>query len=396
MAKALVEIPLVGGGIQRITSLEQAREWITNVRAGWGWMSNVNLNWTQVGAQGHNALRQVIAQVEGITATGNERWPEAVKAHILQTFRLGSPLDPDNPIVQGIRQTYASLGIETEANAVAMFLGAESRAGTNVLVDDATARSVLWQQVTAYTATRRTTLKDEARASANTILADATERLSALLGSGDAALATREQAATALVDRVNEETTRAAISLEGRAQASIDELEKTRQRYEEVMRLKAPVDYWSEKGIDHRVNVRTYRLWLTGLSIGFIPIMALVYMAGWWALSSYTTMHPAEAVAMTLYVAGFVGAVTAVGLWFIRIVVRLYMSQHHLAVDADERASLLRTYLALTEAGKVSEEQRALVLSAVFRPVPDGIVKDDGAPVMNPAGLLALLLDKKG
>lgn len=80
--------------------------------------------------------------------------------------------------------------------------------------------------------------------------------------------------------------------------------------------------------------------------------------------------------------------------WATRILVRLYMSEHHLAIDADERATMALTYLALMERGAVEEKDRALILAPLFRPSSDGIVKDDAAPDMSPAGLLSKAMNK--
>ncbi|WOI45625.1 DUF6161 domain-containing protein [Acidovorax sp. BLS4] len=71
---------------------------------------------------------------------------------------------------------------------------------------------------------------------------------------------------------------------------------------------------------------------------------------------------------------------------------RLYLSAHHLRIDADERAVMVQAYLALTNEGKVTEAERVLVLGPLFRPTVDGIVKDDGAPDLSAASILSKLL----
>jgi hypothetical protein len=56
---------------------------------------------------------------------------------------------------------------------------------------------------------------------------------------------------------------------------------------------------------------------------------------------------------------------------------------------------MIQTYLALIKESKLDEKERALVLSPLFRPSSDGIVKDDGAPDIGAAALISKLLDKK-
>lgn len=67
--------------------------------------------------------------------------------------------------------------------------------------------------------------------------------------------------------------------------------------------------------------------------------------------------------------------------WAVRLLVRMYLSHHHLANDANERVVMVQTYLSLTEGDKLtSDEHRKLILQALFRPATDGIVKDEGIP----------------
>jgi len=77
-------------------------------------------------------------------------------------------------------------------------------------------------------------------------------------------------------------------------------------------------------------------------------------------------------------------------LWTMRILVRMMMSEHHLGVDARGRESMAHTYLALLEdKGATSTEDRAIVLAALFRPITDGLVKDDALPLLSPAAFLS-------
>lgn len=80
---------------------------------------------------------------------------------------------------------------------------------------------------------------------------------------------------------------------------------------------------------------------------------------------------------------------TTAFLWAGRILVRLFKSEHHLAIDAEERATMVHNYLALQLKQQVEPKDLHLVLCAVFRPTADGIVKDDAAPDIGLASLLS-------
>ncbi|MCP4539940.1 MAG: hypothetical protein GY832_22600 [Chloroflexi bacterium] len=78
---------------------------------------------------------------------------------------------------------------------------------------------------------------------------------------------------------------------------------------------------------------------------------------------------------------GLVAIIATIGVWAIRVLVRLLMSNIHLHDDAAERRTMLLTYLALLREGELPEgDVRQLILQALFRPSSTGIVKDDAAP----------------
>lgn len=69
------------------------------------------------------------------------------------------------------------------------------------------------------------------------------------------------------------------------------------------------------------------------------------------------------------------------GFWFIRILVRIFLSNIHLENDAAERVTMAKTYLALIRSNSLSKDENIdTVLVALFRPTGDGIVKDEGLP----------------
>jgi len=67
--------------------------------------------------------------------------------------------------------------------------------------------------------------------------------------------------------------------------------------------------------------------------------------------------------------------------WFIRLLVRIFLSSLHLENDAAERVTMAKTYLALIRDSALPKgENISTVLAALFRPTGDGIVKDEGLP----------------
>ncbi|MFC4995224.1 DUF6161 domain-containing protein [Rubritalea tangerina] len=67
--------------------------------------------------------------------------------------------------------------------------------------------------------------------------------------------------------------------------------------------------------------------------------------------------------------------------WFLRIISKIFLSQLHAWSDAQERVTMVQTYLSLLQDEKgLGDNDRRLILEALFRPSPSGIIKDDGVP----------------
>ena len=64
-----------------------------------------------------------------------------------------------------------------------------------------------------------------------------------------------------------------------------------------------------------------------------------------------------------------------------RLVSRVFLSNLALQTDSSERVVMIQTFLALMEdEEKVKEEDRMLILPAIFRPSPTLHGSDDAAP----------------
>ncbi|MDB5823673.1 MAG: hypothetical protein JWR21_2377 [Herminiimonas sp.] len=154
-----------------------------------------------------------------------------------------------------------------------------------------------------------------------------------------------------------------------RHEAAMANLEKV---FREKMGLRAPVSYWDGRRRYHNASANRLRKW----SFGSMAALALVIgVLAYWVLSNLTDGKPES---WRVAVLGLVGIL---GVWAVRLVVRLFLSDLHLATDAGERVTMVKTYLSLLEADIVpSEEDRKIILQALFRPATDGIVKDEGLP----------------
>lgn len=175
--------------------------------------------------------------------------------------------------------------------------------------------------------------------------------------------------------------------------------------YTEQLKLKAAVKQWTDRADGHADSFKAQRLWT--IIIGVVGIILAVLISwgalrlGHWLFSDALVAGEASPPPGQLRPTWFQELIFAASvsilyltmfLWGMRILVRMMMTEHHLAIDARSRASMAHTYLALIEQGAVDENDRAIVLASLFRPVTDGIVKDDGLPAVSPATLLSAQL----
>jgi hypothetical protein len=141
-------------------------------------------------------------------------------------------------------------------------------------------------------------------------------------------------------------------------------------------------DYWTAKAADHRMRERWsvvlvivyFLAAIVGLSIAFAS-------AGEFLLDQSAVAAAArrpEPSALYLLVTAGLAALSTLVFWIGRLVTKLYLSEHHLRNDANERAVMTTTYLALTRNEKAEPADRQIILNALFRNSPDGIVKEDG------------------
>lgn len=181
---------------------------------------------------------------------------------------------------------------------------------------------------------------------------------------------------------------------------------------DEQRQLEKPAALWSQRAVTHAANADRWKNWSMG--IGFVGLVLAIAVAVLTFLCSRPLFEAAiiegasdsaKAAAGTLrptfhYELIFTGAITlawlTMYLWAMRVLVRLYTTEHHLAIDASARGAMMEAYLGLIEADAANAADRPIVLQALFRPVQDGMVRDDGPPGITPAALLSSIASAKG
>jgi Family of unknown function (DUF6161) len=152
-----------------------------------------------------------------------------------------------------------------------------------------------------------------------------------------------------------------------------EEMKTLQSAFREGMALRGPVDYWQTRSTHHEGRTTVLGQWAFG-SIAALAV--LIGGVAYWVLDKLNASGQPEAWRVATLV-----LIGVLGVWAVRLIVRMFLSHGHLATDAAERVVMAKTYLSLTEAGKtLSDEDRKLILQPLFRPASDGLVKDEGLP----------------
>ena len=155
--------------------------------------------------------------------------------------------------------------------------------------------------------------------------------------------------------------------------AKLEESEKTlsdiAKTYDEKLALQASVQYWSDKRTLHTKVM----CW-----VGVATLILAALTGGGFVLAAHKLLQ-ATVSEVELWRLGVMLAISTFGIWVTRLSAKIFISNLHLRTDADERVTMIQTYLALLREGSgPMENERQLILQTLFRPSSTGFIKDDG------------------
>jgi len=148
----------------------------------------------------------------------------------------------------------------------------------------------------------------------------------------------RTNSEMASVQSQQSETFDAAIGAHKDSHSSLlheheDALDALRATFKEEMTLRGPVDYWTKKAGVHEGKATSLMRWAFGSMLALATALAAgAYCA---VTSSADNAHP-EVWKLTL-----LGILAVIGVWAVRLVVRMFLSHQHLATDAAERVTMV-------------------------------------------------------
>jgi hypothetical protein len=161
----------------------------------------------------------------------------------------------------------------------------------------------------------------------------------------------------------------------------------THQHYVEQLQFKAPVELWKSRMEAHGKKAHWGLVrFLSLVVVCAIGISATLYFGGDYIANSFTADRCSQAIPNDcrqvfspkgIFTTSSVLLILSLMLWVLRLQSKVYLSERHLYLDAEEKKAFTETYLALLESGSAARDHEAIVLATLFRPTQDGIVKDD-------------------
>lgn len=148
------------------------------------------------------------------------------------------------------------------------------------------------------------------------------------------------------------------------------ELDVLEDAYREKLQLEEPEKLWNKRSREYRKRAN---YWTVGLSI--VAIILLLVIA--WFVNSLHEFPKGitEKVPFLSQQVLFIGAISFF-VYIIRIIVKIVMSNHHIAMEYEQKAALTRFYQALTYKGiEVDDNEKLIIMSALFSKVDTGLVK---------------------
>ena len=154
--------------------------------------------------------------------------------------------------------------------------------------------------------------------------------------------------------------------------------------YKNKLQLEAPETLWKERSKNYKVN---NRYWMGGLAVF---IVALIFSAG----SLLVSIH--EYLKGTLKDIPFISqsfvyvALISFLIYLVRVMIKIIISNQHMAMEYEQKEALTRFYQALVYDGKeVEKEERLIIFNALFSKTDTGLVKTDSSN--DSEALLAIL-----
>lgn len=389
-----------GGVTHQFEKPQDLLEWLEGERARYSWVHQIPP--AEISATLRNHIESEFNRlVQRATVASGEGDPSSLTSNhevfsndFAETYRRPRLILSDDPKFLSVL-TLKNSDAAAAAHALAFFLGLPTESKPSALKGQFAA--MFFEAGVSGRASEEASALQELRESIGKEFDEHSARMIAL-----------QTSATAHINDAQDSYERNNATFERLVETNTKDLESLKHTYDQDMAMKASVSYWTKKASSHRWKFRGFAA--AALVFGGIVVVSLYWflqqqiertatqvtsaapIAASATLSAATTpasttpaAKPAveqPALIPPWWEIGTVILIATFGIWLVRVCVQLLYSHAHLAADAEERSTMIQTYLAMLRETQLplKEEHRLLILQSLFRPGTTGVVKDDGSP----------------
>lgn len=144
--------------------------------------------------------------------------------------------------------------------------------------------------------------------------------------------------------------------------------------YEKKLQLEAPEKLWKERSKNYKIKTWW---WMGGLGVF---IVGLIFSAGNLLISIHDYLKGTEKDIPFISQSFIYVALISFLIYLIRVVIKIIISNQHMAMEYEQKEALTRFYQALVYNGKeVDKEERLIIFNALFSKTETGLVKTDNS-----------------
>ena len=157
--------------------------------------------------------------------------------------------------------------------------------------------------------------------------------------------------------------------------------------YENKLSLESPERLWKRRSKEHELLAKKWTCFLI-----FAVLLLIVALAGLVLVIHYYYVNTIKSELPFISKSFILISVISFFIYIIRVLIKIVMSNHHLATEYKQKAALTRFYRALIKAGtNIEKEERLIIINSLFSKVETGLVKTDAS---NDSDAILALLSK--
>ena len=154
-------------------------------------------------------------------------------------------------------------------------------------------------------------------------------------------------------------------------EARLNNLEET---YKDKLSLEAPETLWYNRSKEYREKAKYWTWVLIGSALALVGFLTGLVMV----IHDYSldTIQEIPFISKSFILVSIISFFV----YIIRVLIKIVMSNHHLATEYEQKAALTRFYQALTLAGTdIAQEERIIIIHSLFSKSDTGLVKTDSS-----------------